>query len=103
VFNADDRTNQIALIADPRQYIFFDELIAKLDVKSETNTRNEVIQLKHATAKDVATVLQSLVTGQNNAAKSAGQDAILRPNQPLAPNTPPAPCINRSARGKRQC
>lgn len=87
-FNADDRTNQIALIADPRQYIFFDELIAKLDVKSETNTRNEVIQLKHATAKDVATVLTALVSGSNNAAKSAGQDTILRPNQPGAPNTP---------------
>jgi len=91
VFNADDRTNQIALIADPRQYIFFDELIAKLDVKSETNTRNEVIQLKHATAKDVATVLTQLVTGQNNAAKSAGQDNVLRPTQPAANTAAPAP------------
>ncbi len=90
VFNADDRTNQIALIADPRQYIFFDELIAKLDVKSETNTRNEVIQLKHAAAKDVAQLLTSLITGQNNAAKSAGQDAVLRPPQQITPNAPPA-------------
>lgn len=88
VFNADDRTNQIALIADPRQYIFFDELIAKLDVKSDTNTRNEVIQLKHATAKDVEAVLGKLVSGQTTAAKSAGQDAILRPTQPT-PNGAP--------------
>lgn len=89
VFNADDRTNQIALIADPRQHVFFDELIAKLDVKSETNTRNEVILLKHAAAKDVATVLTQMVSGQNNAAKSAGQDNVLRPQQPVgAPNTP---------------
>jgi general secretion pathway protein D len=31
--SADDRTNQVILIADPRQYPFFDELIAKLDMK----------------------------------------------------------------------
>ena len=41
--SADDRTNQIILISDPRQYAFFDELIGKLDVKSDPNTRNEVI------------------------------------------------------------
>jgi general secretion pathway protein D len=89
-FNADDRTNQIALIADPRQYIFFDDLIAKLDVKSDPNTRTEVIKLKAATAKDVATVLTSLVTGQNNAAKTAGQENVSRVQNPT-PNSVPAP------------
>jgi len=90
-YSADDRTNQIILISDPRQHAFFDELIAKLDVKSDPNTRNEVIYLKHATAKDVASILSLLVTGQNNAAKSAGQD----PTRPIvqtatAPGTAPA-------------
>lgn len=74
-FNADDRTNQIILVSDPRQHAFFDSLIAKLDVKSDPNTRNEVIYLKHAVAKDVATILTSLVSGQSNAARSAGTDA----------------------------
>lgn len=98
-FNADDRTNQIVLIADPRQYPFFDELIAKLDVRSDPNTRNEVIYLKHAAAKDVATILTQLVTGQNNAARNQGQEAASRvaaqtaPAQPTpaAPGTAPAP------------
>ncbi|HEX7630567.1 MAG TPA: secretin N-terminal domain-containing protein, partial [Lacunisphaera sp.] len=31
VYQADDRTNQIVLLSDPRQHPFFDELIAKLD------------------------------------------------------------------------
>jgi len=70
-FSADDRTNQIILLADPRQYPLFDELIAKLDVKADPNTRNEVIYLKHATAKDVATLLSSLVSGQNQAQKAS--------------------------------
>jgi general secretion pathway protein D len=93
-FNADDNTNQIILISDSRQHAFFDELVAKLDVRSNPNTRNEVIPLKHAAAKDVAAILSQLVTGQNNAAKSVGSDA----NRPLTSNVnapqpagPPAP------------
>jgi general secretion pathway protein D len=91
-FNADDRTNQIILVSDPRQHGFFDELIGKLDVKSDPNTRNEVIYLKHAVAKDVAQILSQLVSGQNNAARSAGTDA----SRPLtgaaqAPGAQPAP------------
>ena len=89
--SADDRTNQIILISDPRQYPLFDELIAKLDVKSDPNTRNEVIYLKHATAKDIATLLTNLVSGQSQAASRADQQAA-RPGQPtvVRPQTPPA-------------
>ncbi len=65
--SADDRTNQIVLIADPRQHKFFDELVARLDVRADPNTRNEVIYLKHAAATDVATILSDLVNGQNSA------------------------------------
>ncbi len=93
-FSPDDRTNQIAVIADPRQYPFFDELISKLDVKSDPNTRNEVIRLKAATAADVAKLLANLITGQNNAAKSSGQENVNRPQNPggVTPGQPtPAP------------
>ncbi len=68
----DDRTNQIILIADPKQYAFYDELITKLDIKADPNTRNEVIYLKHATAKDVASLLTTVITGQNTAASKNG-------------------------------
>ncbi len=70
--SADDRTNQVVLIAAPQQYAFFDELITRLDVKADPNTRNEVIYLKHATAKDVATLLTTVVTGQTTAATRGG-------------------------------
>lgn len=73
-FNADDRTNQIIVVSDPRQLPFFDDLIARLDVKSDPNTRNEVIYLKHAAAKDVATILSQLVSGQNNATRASGNE-----------------------------
>jgi general secretion pathway protein D len=89
-YNPDDRTNQIILIADPRQHAFFDQLIAKLDVKSDPNTRNDVIFLKHATAKEVASLLSQLVSGQNTAAKGSGNE-IVRPAAAPAPLPGSAP------------
>jgi general secretion pathway protein D len=71
-YSADDRTNQVILLADPRQVPLFDELIEKLDVRSDPNTRNEVIYLKHASAKEVAPLLSQLVSGQTSAAQKAG-------------------------------
>ena len=90
-FNADDRTNQIILVSDPRQIPLFDDLIAKLDVKSDPNTRNEVISLKHAKAKEVADILSKLVTGQNTAAKTSGQDNVTRTLAAPANGQPTAP------------
>ena len=95
-YSADDRTNQVINIADPRQLVFFDELVAKLDVKSDPNTRTEVLSLKHATAKDVATLLSSLVSGQTKATQNSGSiqpGQIVQPPQgaqPPAPNITPA-------------
>jgi len=82
-YSADDRSNQIILLADPRQIPLFDDLIAKLDVRSDPNTRNEVIYLKHASAKDVAPLLSQLVSGQTSAAqKSGGATTRIQVNQP---------------------
>jgi general secretion pathway protein D len=91
-FNADDRTNQVIVISDPRQFAFFDDLVARLDVRADPNTRNEVLYLKHAAAKDVATILSNLVTGQNNAARQLESSAP-RPlgAVPAAPANAPAP------------
>ncbi|HTB81474.1 MAG TPA: secretin N-terminal domain-containing protein [Opitutaceae bacterium] len=90
-YNADDRTNQIILISDPRQYPLFDSLIAKLDIKSDPNTRNEVIYLKHAVSKDVAPLLAQLISGQTGAVQKSGQPAA----RPGANNGEPAPADNQ--------
>jgi general secretion pathway protein D len=94
-YSADDRTNQVILIADPRQLVFFDELVAKLDVKSDPNTRTEVLYLKHAASKDVATLLSSLVSGQTKATQNSGSiqpGQIVQP-QPGAQPQAPAPNV----------
>ncbi len=94
-FSADDRTNQIILLADPRQYPFFDDLISRLDVKADPNTRNEVLYLRHAAAKDVATLLSNLISGASKAAEASDSARLTRmqqPGQPPEPNSP-APAI----------
>ncbi len=89
-YSADDRTNQIILLADERQIPLFDDLIAKLDVRSDPNTRNEVIYLKHASAKEVAPLLSQLVSGQTSAAQKAGGGGPRPLNQPNQPAPDPA-------------
>ncbi len=93
-YSADDRTNQIILLADERQVPLFDELIDKLDVRSDPNTRNEVVYLKHASAKEVAPLLSQLVSGQTSAAQKAGGGANrtlpAQPDQPAPPEGAPA-------------
>ena len=84
IFQADDRTNQIILMSDPRQHAFFDELIAKFDIPGESSTRQEVIPLQHANATDVATVLSSLIAGQATSTRLATQTSQ---NQANARNT----------------
>lgn len=100
-YSADDRSNQIILLADPLQIPLFDELIAKLDVKADPNTRNEVIFLRHASAKDVAPLLSQLVSGQNSAAqKNNSGGAGPRPGVIQPVNTPtPAPVAGVTVAG----
>ena len=85
--NADDRSNQIILIADPRQYPFFDNLIQTLDIKADPNTRMDVIPLKYADAKEVASLLSLMVSGQTAAAQRSNPQS-LRPGQIALPAQP---------------
>ena len=89
IYNADDRANQIIVFTDPKLNNFFGRLITKLDVKSGLDTINEVIYLKHASSKDVATTLAQLVTGQAATNRNNSTDAV----RPLSPsgNTVPVP------------
>ena len=89
-YSADDRTNQIILITDPRQHAFFDDLIERLDRKADPNTRTEVIYLKHAKATDVVNVLSKIISGTTTALQRQGS-ASVRPGQTPTPASPAAP------------
>lgn len=95
-YSADDRTQQIVVVTDPRQWEFFNELIERLDQKSDPNTRNDVIYLKHAKASDVVNVLSKIISGQTQAIQRQGNASVRpgqTPNTPAAPAAPVAPTI----------
>jgi general secretion pathway protein D len=105
-YTADDRTNQVVVIADPKEYPLFDTLISQLDIVSDPATRNEVILLKHADAKDVSTLLSALISGQNAAVqKTSSQGGAAKPATPQ-PNPAPAvanvPAATEGAPGTTQ-
>ena len=99
-YNADDRTNQVIVISDPREIEFFDNLVAKLDIPADPNTHNEVIYLKHADAKDVTTLLSALVSGQNAATQKAASGSV-RPGEIATPAQPttPNPTLQNAMQG----
>ena len=93
VIVAEERTNQIIVITDPRNMDFFEEFIERVDIETDPRTRNEVIQLKHADAEEVASLLSQLVSQQlGQTAQQARPRANGRPAQPQpaepAPETP---------------
>lgn len=63
---SDDRTNQIIIMSEPSNMVFFDDIIEKLDIKSDPATRIEVIVLNHAEATEVAGLLSSFVSGSTS-------------------------------------
>lgn len=67
---SDDRTNQIIIMSEPSNMVFFDDIIEKLDIKSDPATRIEVIVLNHAEATEVAGLLSSFVSGSTSTESS---------------------------------
>jgi len=88
--SADDRTNQVIIVADARLYALFDDLIDKLDSKGDSNTHTEVFRLKAATCKDLTILLTNIVNGQATAAQKAGQQSQRSPQGTVMPMPPAA-------------
>ena len=97
VIAPDERTNRLLVTGDARQHAFFDDLVAKLDVKSDPSTRTEVLPLRHANAPDVATLLSQLITGQNSATRAAAGTRAGGRGATAAAATAAAPAANAAA------
>jgi general secretion pathway protein D len=68
IMAADERTNKIFILTRPSNFGFFDRLIAELDAKVEPDVVMKVIELNYAAAEDVASLINSLITGSAAAA-----------------------------------
>lgn len=100
-YQADDRTNQVILISDPREHTFFDDLIAKLDGEASPNTRSDVLFLRYANAVEISTLLSQLISGQTTAAQRQGgatqRNNTQRNNNSNAAPTPANPTPTAAA------
>lgn len=85
---ADERTNQIIVITNPGNLVFFDNLIAKLDVPAEAPTAIEVFYMKHADAVEMGSLLSQFVSGRSGS--SATSDRQPGPGG----RTTPFPALN---------
>ncbi|HUJ71872.1 MAG TPA: type II secretion system secretin GspD [Verrucomicrobiae bacterium] len=63
IMAADERTNKIFILTRSSNFGFFDKLIAELDAKVEPDVLMKVITLNYATAEDIASLLNALITG----------------------------------------
>jgi general secretion pathway protein D len=63
IITPDERTNKIFVFTRPSNLAFFDRMIAELDVKIEPDVITKVIALNFAEAQDVASLLNSLISG----------------------------------------
>ncbi len=68
---SDERTNQLIVVTQRGNLKNIRDFIEKLDIDCEPMTRSQVFYIKHGEAKDVATVLNDIVKGQQSAVKKA--------------------------------
>ncbi len=64
--NFDERTNQVILVTDSSSVQFYQNLIEKLDVQADPSTQIAVIQIQHAQATDVASLLSTFISGSSS-------------------------------------
>ena len=74
---ADDRTNQLIIMTEPSNLVFFDEIISKLDIQADPNELIEVLQMDHALAVDVVSLISNFISG---ASQTEGSDVDLSEN-----------------------
>ena len=100
---ADERTNLLIIITRPENMAFFDRIINVLDVEVQTapDVIVEVVRLEHATAKDVASMLNDLI-GNNTDKNDNDAKATVAGSTDKGKSESLAEASDRIRRGPRQ-
>jgi general secretion pathway protein D len=67
---ADERTNQLIIVATKTSYLIVDRFLRKMDVPIPGEGELHIYELQNADAKEVATTLQSLAQGRSSSSRS---------------------------------
>jgi general secretion pathway protein D len=98
IMTADERTNKILILTRPSNFKFLDDIIAELDAKMEPDVVTKVIELKYANAEDVASLLNSLITGSGSPTTSTRRtNTGTTTTGARAPAIPPPPTVTSGA------
>lgn len=93
--SVDERSNRIIIVSHPDNFPLITDLVSKLDVDAAPITRSEVFYIKHATAEEIVSVLETVITGQQQAAEESETNTPAtqrgRGENPVTPPTPPTP------------
>jgi general secretion pathway protein D len=94
----DERTNQVILVTDTASVQFYQNLIEKLDVQADPSTQIAVIQIQHAQATDVASLLSTFISGSTGTA-SRGSSGSAGKTSRKTRSTETFPGIGRNEAG----
>lgn len=96
--NFDERTNQVILVTDTASVQFYQNLIEKLDVQADPSTQIAVIQIQHAQATDVASLLSTFISGStSSASRSSSSSSSSSRTSRKQRNSETFPSIGRNA------
>jgi general secretion pathway protein D len=97
--NFDERTNQVILVTDTSSVQFYQNLIEKLDVQADPSTQIAVIQIQHAQATDVASLLSTFISGSSSTASRSGSSSNGSKSSRKSRSTETFPGIGRNEAG----
>jgi general secretion pathway protein D len=91
IMTADERTNKIFILTRVTNFDFFDQIIAELDAKVDPDVVMKVINLDYAQAEDIASLLNSLITGSAPTSTRRTSNTGTTSTGARAPAVPPPP------------
>ena len=97
IMTADERTNKILILTRPSNFKFLDNIIAELDAKVEPDVVTKVIELEYAAAEDIASLLNSLISGSGSAPAARRSNTGTTSTGARAPSIPPPPTVTSGA------
>lgn len=87
---ADERTNQLVFVTDPRNKELIEDLVKTYDIDAEPLTTSKIIYVKHAESTEVVTLLNDIVTSSRDSNSRNGGRPRDGANPPAANQTDPA-------------
>jgi general secretion pathway protein D len=97
IMTADERTNKIFILTRVSNFDFFDQIIAELDAKVDPDVVMKVIELDYANAEDVASLLNSLITGSTPTAVRRTTNTGTTTTGARPPAIPPPTAVSSAA------